>query len=205
MVLLEEIAEHIPISAMTTPVELGTVPFAGSYDDAARSYYGLSQTTKLTKPIAKTTTGETEDNDVLKRTSSSVPFLASFQQLSDLTACCVQLLLLETPEPAQNLLISDSDSIQTTFMSGLSLILLVVRALNKQPPLSIPLQASWDAEGWMDSVADLLTSKVFDAHFCVEFCAHLIFPVSLFPNCGSYCINCDSVARGNLHSSRAID
>lgn len=160
MVLLEQIAEHIPISAMTTPVNLGNVPFDGSYDDAAHIYYGLSKPSKHAKSSARAAVDEKEDDKLRDRSSSSVPFVASLQQLTGLTSYCVQLLLLEERENAHFPPTSDIDNIQTTFMSGLSLILFIVRAFNKQPPLTTPLQASWDPEGWMDSLADLLTSKV---------------------------------------------
>lgn len=140
MNLLGELAAHIPISSMTTALQLADIAFGGSFDDAACAFYNIS-----TDSGAPTESPRIEHE---KRWSSAVPFIASFEHLAELVLSSFEHLK------------DDARTTSQVFVQGLSLLLRLVNALNGTPPTSGSLKITWEADLWLDSALQSLEHPV---------------------------------------------
>lgn len=172
MGLLEHIAEHTPVGAMTSPLHLPDLAFGGSFDDAACAFYGIAASEKSPEdssdvPAPSPYTPETAKE---RRYASAVPFIASFEHLSELTATCVE----HSSEEGIGAKLTDATNTQTdaqlhhTFVQGVSLLLKLTTALDAISHTSgaLPLNISWDAEQWFDCISRPLSLPV--NIFCID-------------------------------------
>ena len=143
MELLEKIVTHIPVSAMTTTLQMD-VPFEGSFDKLASVFYGISSGTE----------GQT-----VSKSSSPIPFTASFEQLVELSAFCVTSMSQGIAEDEKNPKadISVHRTRMRTFIDGTSLLLSLLYSAEKLPG---SLSINWDPDKWFDCVSWPLKSEV---------------------------------------------
>ena len=119
MGLLEEVAEHTPVSGMTSPLHLPDFAFGGSFDDAACAFYDIAS-----KDSAANGTGESEGANSrpitakARRLSSAVPFVASFEHLSELTTTCVYTSIVNGSSEEEKHSGPHSDALHLTFVQG---------------------------------------------------------------------------------------
>ena len=145
---------------MTSPMQLTDIAFGGSFDDAAKAFYGLGENDTATPSELSDSLGVLRE----KRWSPAIPFIASFEHLTDLTSICVEATYDTISSPDhENPKTSCQDNweVQTDSLAqGLSILLMLVDALRDNPPPAGPLTVSWDAKQWLDCVSKLLTSRV---------------------------------------------
>ena len=85
MELLEKLAACIPTTAMSSPLQLANFAFGGSYDDAALAYYGIQRSeNEMNVGSDANTITVVPECPKSRNWSSVVPFIASFERLSDL-------------------------------------------------------------------------------------------------------------------------
>ncbi|EJC98757.1 uncharacterized protein FOMMEDRAFT_170958 [Fomitiporia mediterranea MF3/22] len=157
MGLLEEVAEHTPVSGMTSPLHLPDFAFGGSFDDAACAFYGVAS-----KESTENVTGESEggaDSSPVtakaRRLSSAVPFVASFEHLSELTSTCVHTSTVNGSSGEEKHSGPRSDALHLAFVQGVSLLLKLITSLDETAHTSgaFPLALTWDAEQWLDCIS----------------------------------------------------
>lgn len=159
MGLLEHIVEHTPVGSMTSPLHLPDLAFGGSFDDAACAFYGITASGKSPEESddVSVTSPHTPETAKERRYASAVPFIASFEHLSELTATCVDH---SSEEGISN--VQPDALLHHAFVQGVSLLLKLTTALDKISHTSgaLPLNISWDAEQWFDCISRPLSLPV---------------------------------------------
>ena len=168
MQLLEQVVEHISVTAMTSPLHLPGFAFGGSFDDAACAFYGISDNGCAENAVRGSEEGMavipgTPETLKERRIASAIPFVASFERLSELTATCAEVTVGdELGGEANHAAIPQRNAMHLAFVQGVTLLLKLTDALDKTAHTSgaLPLTLSWDAEHWLNCISRPLDLKV---------------------------------------------
>ncbi|KAL5535972.1 hypothetical protein ACEPAF_4066 [Sanghuangporus sanghuang] len=164
MQLLERTLEHISITAMSGPLHLPGFAFGGSFDDAACTFYGISdngctESVTCESEQGVTISPDTPETEKERRIASAIPFVASFERLSELTATCAEMCVGDEVEEKEEF--PQTNTMHLAFVLGVTLLLKLTDALDKTAHTSgaLPLTLSWDAERWFNRISRPLDLK----------------------------------------------
>ena len=136
---------NTPISSMMNPLQLADIAFGGSFDDAACAFYKVA------------VDYETTDSPQISKQRSwspAVPFVASFERLTELTSICVDTSISES---RTNKDFTDMHA----FTKGISLLLRMVTDLTEASSSPGPLIITWNAEAWLNNILRPLGHEVY--------------------------------------------
>ena len=168
MKLLEAISERISMNAMTVPLQIPNFAFGGSFDDAACAFYEITadqvtQSTDKQEESLSTTEGIATTNSKA-HFLSAIPFVASFECISELAATSVEMQYNDNDLEGRDILegVNKGFVLLETFVQCVSLMLRLITALDKVSvnPGTSPLKISWDARSWFNCICRPLKNNV---------------------------------------------
>lgn len=156
MELLENLTSRIPILTLTLPLQLPNFAFGGSFDDAALACYGILREEDL-ESDPKDTDTRTPESSKSRRWSSVIPFIASFEHLSDLATLSADLFLSLYHDSTD----ISGRQVQSVFVHCITLLLNTLTSLSStSSPSFNALSISWKVEQWLDVISRPLSSPV---------------------------------------------